>query len=127
MRTRVSKVTYGNFCHIPFEPNQADHQQRIKNTFISVSGSKRISDAFDVILPKVNSPFQPVVRIYHQFLLQNTQVTEAREFRKAYFRESEKKTDFNSAEFYVWCYRGTLKDPKWKDQDTRTCFPILSR
>lgn len=54
VRTRVSKVTYGNFCHIPFEPSQSDHQQRIRNTFISVSGSKRISDAFDVILPKVN-------------------------------------------------------------------------
>lgn len=49
----MSKVTYGNFCHIPFEPNNPDHKQRVKNTFTSVSGSKRISDAFDVILPKV--------------------------------------------------------------------------
>lgn len=53
VRTRVSKVTYGNFCHIPFESSQAEHKQRVKNTFVSVSGSKRISDAFDVILPKV--------------------------------------------------------------------------
>lgn len=53
VRTRVSKVTYGNFCHIPFEPYQPDHQQRVKNTFMSVSGSRRISDAFDVILAKV--------------------------------------------------------------------------
>ncbi|KAF9524963.1 hypothetical protein CPB83DRAFT_944651 [Crepidotus variabilis] len=100
VRTRVSKVTYGNFCHIPFEPTAPDHQQRIKNTFVSVSGSKRISDAFDVILPK------------------NTQVTETKEFRKSYFRESENKGDFKSAEFYVWCYRGQLDEPKWKDQDT---------
>jgi len=55
VRTRVSKVTYGNFCHIPFDSNDPEHQLRIKNTFISVSGNKRISDSFDVILPKVRS------------------------------------------------------------------------
>lgn len=54
MRTHVLKVTYGNFCHIPFEPGAADHQSRVRNTFVSVSGSKRIRDAFNVILPKVS-------------------------------------------------------------------------
>jgi len=99
VRSRVSKVTYGNFCHIPYEPDHPAHKQRVKNTFTSVSGSRRISDAFDVILPK------------------NTQVTETKEFRRSYFRESERKSDFKVAEFNVWCYRGQLIDPKWKDQD----------
>jgi hypothetical protein len=53
VRTRVSKITYGNFCHIPFDPSAPDHQQRLSKTFTSVSGNRRISDSFDVILPKV--------------------------------------------------------------------------
>jgi len=53
VRTRVSKITYGNFCHIPFDPTSPDHQQRLSKTFTSVSGNRRISDSFDVILPKV--------------------------------------------------------------------------
>ncbi|KAF9047806.1 hypothetical protein BJ165DRAFT_1403442 [Panaeolus papilionaceus] len=101
VRTRVSKLTYGNFCHIPFDPNAPDHQQRVSKTFISVSGNKRISDSFDIILPK------------------NTQVSETKEFRKSYFRESESKSEFRSASFSVWCYRGTVAEPKWKDVDTK--------
>ena len=50
---RISKVTYGNFCHIPFDSNNPEHQLRMKNVFISASGDRRISDSFDVILPKV--------------------------------------------------------------------------
>ena len=58
-------------------------------------------------------------------------MTETKEFKKAYFRESERKADFKQAEFSVWCYRGALKDPKWKDQDFRmpislVCFRIRS-
>jgi len=51
-------------------------------------------------------------------VFQNTQVTETKEFRRSYFRESERKSDFKAAEFNIWCYRGQLKDPKWRDQDT---------
>ena len=53
VRTRVSKITYGNFCHIPFDPTSPDHQQRLSKIFTSVAGNRRISDSFDVILPKV--------------------------------------------------------------------------
>jgi hypothetical protein len=101
VRTRVSKITYGNFCHIPFDATQPDHQQRVAKTFISVSGNKRISDSFDVILPK------------------NTQVSETKEFKKSYFRESESKNEFKAATFNVWCYRGSVPDPRWKDVDTK--------
>ncbi|CAA7260337.1 unnamed protein product [Cyclocybe aegerita] len=100
VRTRVSKLTYGNFCHIPYDPKAPDHQVRQHKTFVSVSGNKRISDSFDVILPK------------------NMQVTETKEFRKSYFRESHSKLEFKGASFNVWCYRGTMPDPKWKDIDT---------
>lgn len=101
VRTRVSKITYGNFCHIPFDPAAPDHQQRLHKTFTSVSGNRRISDSFDVILPK------------------NTQVSETKEFRKSYFRESESRNEFKGASFSVWCYRGAVASPKWKDVDTQ--------
>jgi len=101
VRTRVSKITYGNFCHIPFDPSSPEHQARLAKTFVSVSGNKRISDSFDVILPK------------------NTQVSETKEFRKSYFRESDNRNDFKTATFAVWCYRGATAQPKWKDVDTK--------
>ena len=50
---------------------------------------------------------------------QNTQVSETKEFRKSYFRESESKSEFKGASFSVWCYRGAVIAPKWKDVDTR--------
>jgi hypothetical protein len=54
VRTRVSKITYGYFCHIPYDPNDPDHRARSHKVFTSVSGNKRISDSFDIILPKVS-------------------------------------------------------------------------
>ena len=53
VRTHVSKITYGNFCHIPFDPAVPDHQSRLHKTFTSISGLRRIKDSFEVILPKV--------------------------------------------------------------------------
>ena len=45
-------------------------------------------------------------------------MSETKEFRKSYFRESESKADFRGASFFVWCYRGNEPNPKWKDVDT---------
>ena len=56
VRTRVSKLTYGDFCHIPYDPSDSSHTSRVTKTFISISGSRRISDYFDVILPLVTFP-----------------------------------------------------------------------
>jgi len=51
----------------------------------------------------------------------NTQVSETKEFRRSYFRESESpKKDFKNATFNVWCYRGSVDEPKWKDVDPST-------
>ncbi|KAF8805120.1 hypothetical protein BYT27DRAFT_7243300 [Phlegmacium glaucopus] len=100
VKTRVSKITYGNFCHIPYDGTASDHKARSHKVFTSVSGNKRISDSFDIILPK------------------NTQVSETKEFKKSYFRESESAADFRSGTFSVWCYRGDVATPKWKDIDT---------
>jgi hypothetical protein len=51
--------------------------------------------------------------------LQNTQVSETKEFRNPYFRKSNSKNDLKGACIYMWCYRGAVVTPKWKDVDTR--------
>ena len=50
--------------------------------------------------------------------IQNTPVSEAKEFKGTYFRETEFLTDLKSISFSVWCYRGMVANPKWKDVDT---------
>jgi len=52
-------------------------------------------------------------------------VSEAKEFRKPYFRESENRNEFKEASFSIWCYRGAVAEPKWKDLDTGSFFSHL--
>ncbi|PPR01379.1 hypothetical protein CVT24_006217 [Panaeolus cyanescens] len=99
--TRVSKFTYGEFIYILFDPTLDDHQIRENNVVTLPSGEKRVRDSFDVILPK------------------NTQVSEVTEFRRARFCEAESREDFKSLSVSVWCYRGTILEPKWADVDTK--------
>ncbi|KIM40826.1 hypothetical protein M413DRAFT_27963 [Hebeloma cylindrosporum] len=108
VRSRVSKLTYGTFCHIPFNPALPDHQQRLGKTFTSISGRRRIRDSFDVILPK------------------HTQISETKEFKTSYFREAKSKHEFQAASFSVWCYRGALAEPKWKDVDPQNFAKICT-
>ena len=51
-------------------------------------------------------------------MYQNTQVSETKEFKRTYFRETENLNDFKSILFSVWCYRGNVAKPMWKDIDT---------
>ena len=55
VKTRVSKVTYGHFCNLLYDPSVPDHRSQSHNVFTSVSGAERIKGFFDIILPKVNS------------------------------------------------------------------------
>jgi hypothetical protein len=52
VRARVSKLTYGYFGSILYDPSD-DHRSPSHNVFISPSGRKLI-DVFDIILPKVS-------------------------------------------------------------------------
>ena len=79
VKTRVSKVTYGYFCHIPYVPSDPDHVCRVGNSFISIAGEKRLSNSFDVILSKVCirslnlSPSLPFFYFFNfQFLLEHS-------------------------------------------------------
>ena len=56
--------------------------------------------------------------------MQDTQVSETTEFRKSFFRESQSKDEFKVASFTLWCYRGAVASPKWKDVDTRTSLVL---
>lgn len=55
VRTRVSKLTYGNICHIAYDPNDPEHHARVSTAFTSASGRRLIPDAFDTILAKVHN------------------------------------------------------------------------
>ncbi|EDR07806.1 uncharacterized protein LACBIDRAFT_297982 [Laccaria bicolor S238N-H82] len=101
VRTRISKFTYGMFCHIPYDPTIPDHLKRALDAFMSISGSKRIGDAFDIILPR------------------DTQVMENKEFRQSYFRESQTRNDFKDVTISVWRYQGPSSEPPmWRDVNT---------
>ena len=54
VRTRVSKLTYGIFGDIEYNPRAADLRSRSHKVFTSFSGTERIGDFFDIILPKVS-------------------------------------------------------------------------
>jgi hypothetical protein len=98
VRTRVSKFTYGTFCRIIYDPSDPDHQSRSHNVVTNATGEVRIDDFFDIILP------------------QNTQVSETKEFRMSYFKCSE--SPMGNQESSIWCYRGNIVTPEWKDVDT---------
>ncbi|KAJ2932548.1 hypothetical protein H1R20_g4563, partial [Candolleomyces eurysporus] len=99
VRTRVSKFTYGQFSNTKFDPHNAEHQRRVHDTYVSLSGQKNVRNNFSIILPK------------------NTQVSETKEFSKD-FHISRKTIDkLTTANVNVWCYRGQLATPQWKDVD----------
>ena len=54
VKTRVSKFTYGSFCHILYDPSDPDHRSQSHNVITSCSGEERIDSVFDIILPKVS-------------------------------------------------------------------------
>jgi len=100
VRSRVSKVTYGSFWSIPYDSQDAEHRARSGDLVTFTSGRVMVNNSFIAILPK------------------NTQVSETKEFRKEMCEEAYQKADFSVAGTSVWCYRGTIKEPKWKNIDT---------
>ncbi|KJA20620.1 hypothetical protein HYPSUDRAFT_141909 [Hypholoma sublateritium FD-334 SS-4] len=109
VRTRVSKFAYGTFCDDWYRPEENDHRARVATLYTDFAGTKRIPDRFDIILPK------------------NTQISEQKEFRNSfseYFDESHRFSDIYKSE--VWCYRGLVTQPKWKDVDRSKYLPSFA-
>ena len=107
VRTRVSKYTYGSFGNIEYDASDPSHQERQHKARRFPSGIRVLPDHFTTILAK------------------DTQVGETREFREEYFEEAPDLWTLRVVESEVWCYRGTLENPRWKDEDPSSVFLSL--
>ncbi|KDR69808.1 hypothetical protein GALMADRAFT_255622 [Galerina marginata CBS 339.88] len=97
VRARVSKAAYGQICGILYDPCDAEHVKRKASIIISASGRSHVNHYFQVILPK------------------NTQVAEAQEFRRPFNFERFDRADFKTSYPTISCYRGSTKQPQWRD------------
>ncbi|TEB20801.1 hypothetical protein FA13DRAFT_1672147 [Coprinellus micaceus] len=97
--SRMSRFTYGANCHVPYNPNKEDHRLRATCISLSPSGLKTLPGFFSTILPK------------------NTQVSETKEFKQSYFRESVFLSNFTNVSNTLDCYRGSVENPEWMDVD----------
>jgi len=116
--SRVSKFTYGYFCHPVFDPAAPDHLLRSHSVYVCASRVRRVKGFFDVILSRVCS-FSSIVICLIKSSKQNTQVSETKEFRKSYAYECQFKHEFQETNVSITCYRGEVVTPRWEDVDTR--------
>jgi len=120
VRCRVSKVTYGTFCNVKFDPASADHQQRHSASFLDIDGNRYLPRMFSVILPKVRH-FMTIFHSVAHIFMEHTQISETKEFKRNYHILEKSKKEFNSV-LNVWSYRGVLSEPKWKDVDSGNLY-----
>ena len=128
VRSRVSRFTYGIQCRVLYDINDAEHLQRSASSVISLGGDRRIPGGFDVILPKVGHlSLLCLTWILLIQYVQNTQTSETKEFRRAYFQEVVSLSGLSGATVGIDCYRGKLANPRWIDIDAGTSlFPLLT-
>lgn len=96
---RISKMAYGINCSVPFDPTNKEHQNRLSSVFTSLTGEKKLSGVFSVILQK------------------GVQVSETTEFRRSYFRPANSRSQLTSLSTSLKCYQGASENPKWLDVD----------
>ncbi|KAG2020014.1 hypothetical protein CC2G_005403 [Coprinopsis cinerea AmutBmut pab1-1] len=102
VKTRVSKMAYGTFRSVEYDPHDQEHVARRKTqSTIMPSGREVIPDAFAIILPR------------------NTQVSEKKEFKRYFWKEADSRSELQLSKVTsdVWCYRGADANPRWKDVD----------
>ncbi|KAF6750812.1 hypothetical protein DFP72DRAFT_909388 [Ephemerocybe angulata] len=108
VRTRVSTLTYGQFCSLKYNPLDPEHRARPASQFTAYSGETRIRGYFDVILAK------------------NTQVSETKEFREEYCQKSTERDFFRRIVYRIECYRGGEGCPRWRDTDPTMYAPLCT-
>jgi hypothetical protein len=96
VKTRVSKLTYGISCGIPYNSSNYEHLQRIHDMYEDFSGLTRIRNSFSVILAK------------------GTAVAENTEFRCPYSRDRKKLAQLNYMSDPILGFYGA-KAPSWVD------------
>jgi len=99
VETRVSKFAYGTRIGILYDANSPEHVRRHADLFTTASNERRVDGRFQVLLPK------------------NTRVSTSKEFKTSLGREFLSKKSMERVTTPVWCYKGSITDPKWMDTD----------
>lgn len=99
VQSRIAKVAYGAFGSMLYNPNNPEHLERRDDTYMALCGERRINDTFHVVLPR------------------GAQVSQTQEFRRPMVQEFKSKSDFARVISTLWCYRGCISTPKWRDVD----------
>ncbi|KAL1726862.1 hypothetical protein EV714DRAFT_276153 [Schizophyllum commune] len=95
---RVSRCTYGVAFCVVYDPDDREHVRRRDTAFVDPSGVWHVPDAFASILPG------------------NTQVSQEREFKYSFYRNTYKRpTQFPAVTLQV--HEGAGRAPKWTDVD----------
>jgi len=97
--SRVARATYGVVCALPAKENDEEHVRRKPRWEKDPTGDCYVPGYFESKLRK------------------GTQVREEMEFRDSFSLTENKPTDFGVQIVRLQCYRGSLSDPKWVDQD----------
>jgi len=125
VRSRVAKVTYGYKASILYIPSDSEHIKRCAALHTHADGLQYLHDGFRVVLPKVR-PFSDFLRMTASDRLQNTQVSETKEFAQNNLTVTFTTPSSKShVETQVMCYRGTLENPEWTDSDPSTYFNLI--
>lgn len=115
---RISKMAYGINCSVPFDPTNKEHQNRLSSVFTSLTGEKKLSGVFSVILQKVcNKSIEFKFPEFNVVKIQGVQVSETTEFRRSYFRPANSRSQLTSLSTSLKCYQGASENPKWLDVD----------
>ncbi|KAK0448954.1 uncharacterized protein EV420DRAFT_1566356 [Desarmillaria tabescens] len=104
--TRVARFHYGVKVHTEYDPANVEHQRRRNKTYPGISGELKLDDQYDTILAK------------------DVQVSEDKEFRRSYYRDSKLLSDLETAKADILCYNGSKSDPRWMDTEPDV-YPAL--
>ena len=128
VRSRVAKVTYGYKASILYIPSDSEHIKRNTALHTHADGFRYLHDGFRVVLPKVCplKNFSGFLRMTPSDWLQNTQVSETKEFAQSNLTVTFTTPSSKShVETQVMCYRGTQENPEWTDIDPSTYFNLI--
>ncbi|KAK0448948.1 uncharacterized protein EV420DRAFT_1647225 [Desarmillaria tabescens] len=96
---RVAKYNYGSIVNTRFLPLHIEHARRKDQVFIGADGDDRLGGQYSITLPK------------------DTRVFKTQEFRTSYWRYRREKSNMNTIEVDVLCYRGHEINPRWMDRE----------
>ncbi|KAJ8095970.1 hypothetical protein PM082_015191 [Marasmius tenuissimus] len=103
---RVARWSYGIECRTAFDWSNPEHLQRQHLIQVGSSGTRYVPKNFFCILKK------------------DTRVSETREFKAPFQRESHDRNSFLSVSVDILSYRGRGSDPGWLDIDPGN-YPVL--